>query len=114
MWVGVRSGGRAGSPWLGTHQRDAGAALVGTRLYNPATGRFLSIDPVCGGNDAGTSVPPTRQTSLTSAEGRLGASEAGAGHCEDILTMCGIVSVIITVAVTAYDMPPGLGRPPTR
>jgi RHS repeat-associated protein len=40
--------------WLGTHQRAAdtpgGIVLMGVRLYNPMTGRFLSVDPVYGGN----------------------------------------------------------------
>ncbi|MEU1217751.1 DNRLRE domain-containing protein [Streptomyces microflavus] len=41
--------------WLGTYQRDSGTAsgvvLMGVRLYDSATGRFLSVDPVQGGND---------------------------------------------------------------
>ncbi|WP_399498488.1 DNRLRE domain-containing protein [Streptomyces sp. P17] len=40
--------------WLGGKQRSAetltGLTLMGVRLYNPATGRFLSTDPVYGGN----------------------------------------------------------------
>lgn len=40
--------------WLGGYQRGtdpaSGLILMGVRLYNPATGRFLSPDPVPGGN----------------------------------------------------------------
>ncbi|MGW0839114.1 DNRLRE domain-containing protein [Streptomyces sp. NPDC002787] len=40
--------------WLGAKQRSAetltGLVLMGVRLYNPASGRFLSMDPVYGGN----------------------------------------------------------------
>ncbi|MEV3950665.1 RHS repeat-associated core domain-containing protein, partial [Streptomyces halstedii] len=40
--------------WLGAKQRSAetltGLTLMGVRLYNPTTGRFLSMDPVYGGN----------------------------------------------------------------
>jgi RHS repeat-associated protein len=40
--------------WLGSKQRPAspttGLILMGVRLYNPTTGRFLSIDPIHGGN----------------------------------------------------------------
>ncbi|MEU6934927.1 DNRLRE domain-containing protein [Streptomyces sp. NPDC046374] len=50
---------RAGQPavrysWLGGKQRSSetlsGLVLMGVRLYNPETGRFLSTDPVYGGN----------------------------------------------------------------
>ncbi|WP_435296861.1 DNRLRE domain-containing protein [Streptomyces sp. YPW6] len=50
---------RVGQPparygWLGAKQRSAetltGLTLMGVRLYNPATGRFLSGDPVYGGS----------------------------------------------------------------
>lgn len=41
--------------WLGAYQRDGatlgGYLLMGVRLYDPSTGRFLQTDPVLGGND---------------------------------------------------------------
>ena len=41
--------------WLGAKQRStnalAGLTLMGVRLYNPTTGRFLTTDPVPGGTD---------------------------------------------------------------
>ncbi|SCE57213.1 RHS repeat-associated core domain-containing protein [Streptomyces sp. Termitarium-T10T-6] len=49
-------GGSGGAryQWLGASQRSAqtpsGAILMGVRLYNPSTGRFLSVDPVRGGS----------------------------------------------------------------
>jgi RHS repeat-associated protein len=40
--------------WLGSKQRSTetvtGLSLMGVRLYNPDTGRFLSADPVFGGS----------------------------------------------------------------
>ncbi|MET3808736.1 RHS repeat-associated protein [Nakamurella sp. UYEF19] len=40
--------------WVGGKQRSTatfgGLTLMGVRLYNPTTGRFLSVDPVYGGN----------------------------------------------------------------
>ncbi|MFE2279388.1 RHS repeat-associated core domain-containing protein [Streptomyces sp. NPDC059454] len=40
--------------WLGAHQRSSetvtGLSLMGARLYDPTTGRFLSADPVQGGS----------------------------------------------------------------
>jgi RHS repeat-associated protein len=47
--------------WLGGKRRSAddlaGLILMGVRLYNPGTGRFLSTDPVVGGNSNAYSYP---------------------------------------------------------
>jgi len=47
--------------WLGSKRRSAdalaGLVLMGVRLYNPATGLFLSVDPVSGGNDNAYAYP---------------------------------------------------------
>ncbi|MFD0883088.1 DNRLRE domain-containing protein [Streptosporangium algeriense] len=41
--------------WLGQYQRSrdafGGIILMGARLYNPKTGRFLQVDPIAGGSD---------------------------------------------------------------
>ncbi|GGT53593.1 hypothetical protein GCM10010207_62040 [Streptomyces atratus] len=41
--------------WLGSYQRDSGTlsgiTLMGVRLYDSSSGRFLQTDPVYGGND---------------------------------------------------------------
>jgi RHS repeat-associated protein len=59
--------------WLGTKQRStndlAGLTLMGVRLYNPATGRFLSVDPIPGGND-NPYVYPTNPTDQFDLDGR--------------------------------------------
>ncbi|SOD72899.1 RHS repeat-associated protein [Jatrophihabitans sp. GAS493] len=57
--------------WLGSKQRSndslAGLTLMGVRLYNPMTGRFLSTDPVPGGNANAYTYPvdPINQMDLT-------------------------------------------------
>jgi RHS repeat-associated protein len=59
--------------WLGGKQRSsddlAGFTLMGVRLYNPATGRFLSVDPVPGGN-ANTYTCPTDPINGLDLDGR--------------------------------------------
>ncbi|SOD71662.1 RHS repeat-associated protein [Jatrophihabitans sp. GAS493] len=57
--------------WLGTKQRSqnalGGLTLMGARLYNPATGRFLTTDPIPGGNPNTYTYPldPINQLDLT-------------------------------------------------
>lgn len=69
--------------WLGGHQRDSdalgGLVLMGRRLYNPATGRFLQLDPVDGGSANAyeyCSGDPLNKTDLT------GEDDYNGGHGE--------------------------------
>jgi RHS repeat-associated protein len=47
--------------WLGGKQRAAdtpgGLSIMGARLFNPATGRFIQTDPVYGGNSSSYGYP---------------------------------------------------------
>lgn len=61
--------------WLGAKQRagdtPGGLLLMGVRLYNPNTGRFLSTDPVYGGN-ANTYTYPTDPVNAYDLDGKWG------------------------------------------
>jgi len=61
--------------WLGTKQRSGdtigGLILMGVRLYNPTTGRFLTRDPVPGGND-NTYAYPTDPINMFDLDGEFG------------------------------------------
>ncbi|MFT9790190.1 DNRLRE domain-containing protein [Streptomyces rhizosphaericola] len=89
--------------WLGAKQRSTetltGLTLMGVRLYNPATGRFLTTDPVDGGGDNRYGYPgdPVNQYDLdgkswwrkTLKWGAITAGVVGAVACGASI-VCGI------------------------
>lgn len=78
------NGGQYG--WLGTKMRSGdalgGLTLMGVRLYNPVTGRFLTRDPVYGGNDNAYVYPVDPITSFD-LDGRNLWRVHLQRHCED-------------------------------
>lgn len=68
--------------WLGGKQRaadtPAGLSIMGVRLYNPATGRFLQVDPVYGGNDNAYTYP-SDPVNAFDLDGRVVCRSCGGG-----------------------------------
>ncbi len=72
--------------WLGGKQRATdtgvtGVTLMGVRLYDPIIGRFLSTDPVYGGN-ANTYTYPVDPVNMFDLDGNLGSLACGHGRCK--------------------------------
>lgn len=65
--------------WLSNHQRSTdtlgGLTLMGIRLYNPTTGRFLTTDPLYGGN-ANAYVYPIDPVNNSDVDGRRSEQDA--------------------------------------
>ncbi|XUL90092.1 RHS repeat-associated core domain-containing protein [Streptomyces galilaeus] len=61
--------------WLGSQERSgatlSGYTLMGARVYDPATGRFLQTDPVYGGN-ANPYAYPADPVNMYDLDGRMG------------------------------------------
>jgi RHS repeat-associated protein len=71
----VTTGAPARYAWLGAKQRSTetltGLTLMGVRLYHPNTGRFLSTDPLPGGNP-NTYTYPTDPLNTFDLDGKWG------------------------------------------
>jgi RHS repeat-associated protein len=104
--------------YLGQHERatdnPAGISLMGVRLYNAATGRFLQVDPVAGGN-ANPYVYPTDPITSMDLDGRMAkwikmlildvvdaALEWGAHIICNINLICSALLGAVTGAVVEY------------
>ena len=85
--------------WLGGKQRATDAAtgltLMGARLYNPATGRFLQTDPVQGGN--ANAYDYVDQNPLTNFD--LNGEMCWSRHC----WLTNLFKIAVFVAVAALD-----------
>lgn len=77
--------------WEGGAQRSrntlSGLTLMGVRQYNPATGRFLSVDPVEGGN-ANTYTYPVDPVNGEDLDGRYAGSRWDKMACVQIGFLC--------------------------
>ncbi|MET8358901.1 RHS repeat-associated core domain-containing protein [Micromonospora sp. NPDC005171] len=66
--------------YLGNAQRSAdnigGFVTMGARLYNPSTGRFLSVDPIYGGN-ANSYIYPTDPVNRSDPSGLKEVDDGG-------------------------------------
>jgi RHS repeat-associated protein len=94
--------------WLGGQQRSAetltGVTLMGLRVYNPATGRFLSVDPVPNGSCSNYDYVCGDPVNLVDLDGRMAAialvGAAGLGvSAGTALTIIGVGAVLAIIAL---------------
>lgn len=88
--------------WLGSKQRSAGdlggLTLMGVRLYNPATGRFLQTDPVPGGSANDYDYAAQDPVNLLDLDGRMIPAPDGDSSCR-----CTSTNVNWSYVSTYYD-----------
>ncbi|MFE1906557.1 DNRLRE domain-containing protein [Streptomyces gardneri] len=94
--------------WLGAHQRSGetstGLTLMGARLYNSTTGRFLSVDPVKGGSCSNYEYVCGDPVNMLDLDGRMAVAAlvASAGLGVSLGTVLAVVGVAALVAIAAY------------
>ncbi|MET7426033.1 RHS repeat-associated core domain-containing protein [Dactylosporangium sp. NPDC005555] len=98
--------------WLGEHQRAAdtpsGIVLMGVRLYNPATGRFLQADPVTGGSCTDYEYGCGDPVNNTDLDGRKCAKGLG-WACATGKWVVKNRGTVATIAATATCLVPAIG-----
>ncbi len=94
--------------WLGAHQRSGetvtGLTLMGARLYNSATGRFLSIDPVNGGSCNSYDYVCGDPVNMLDLDGRMAVAAlvaaAGLGvSLSTVLTVIGAAAIVAIIGL---------------
>ncbi|MFJ4869629.1 DNRLRE domain-containing protein [Streptomyces sp. NPDC088757] len=94
--------------WLGAHQRSGetatGLALMGVRLYDSATGRFLSVDPVKGGSCNSYDYVCGDPVNMLDLDGRMAVAAlvASAGLGVSLGTVLAVVGAAAIIAIAAY------------
>ena len=94
--------------WLGDKQRSAetvtGLTLMGIRLYNPDTGRFLQVDPVAGGSCNSYDYVCGDPVNMVDLDGRMAAIAlvglaVGGVSASTVLTIIGVGAVLAIIAL---------------
>ncbi|MFI6927777.1 LamG-like jellyroll fold domain-containing protein [Nonomuraea spiralis] len=84
--------------WLGSNQRATdplgGILLMGARLYNPVSGRFLQTDPVSGGSANEYDYCNANPVTCTDLDGTIALV--------DDIVIIGIVAVVLVVVAVDY------------
>ncbi|MBL6280374.1 hypothetical protein JMF97_29865 [Micromonospora fiedleri] len=114
--------GDEGYAWLGSTGRatdpSAGMVLMGVRLYNPTTGRFLQADRIFGGNANAYTYPADPINSLdidgqvaiaipaaVLGGGAIAAAAAVIAFMAAFITVCAVVGCTVTVPTTKVKVP---------
>ncbi|MGW1559131.1 DNRLRE domain-containing protein [Streptomyces sp. NPDC002144] len=94
--------------WLGSKQRSSetvtGLTLMGIRLYDPSTGRFLQVDPVAGGSCNSYDYVCGDPVNMVDLDGRMAAIAlvglaVGGVSASTVLTIIGVAAVVAIIAL---------------
>ncbi|MFB7443082.1 DNRLRE domain-containing protein [Streptomyces mirabilis] len=94
--------------WLGNKQRSAetvtGLTLMGARLYDPTTGRFLQVDPVAGGSCNSYDYVCGDPVNMVDLDGRMAAIAlvglaVGGVSASTVLAVIGVAAVVAIIAL---------------